>query len=191
MRLSPPHARSRRCQHARALAVERVLFGGWGRTHTRWAGRPSSPVIGAAAFTPHRLNVGVSRRKPPRVMHDCPTCRSAVSMLDASSPRRVASCAALRQRRTSRPRSARGLRFQIHHARGRASALGPRLDEPGSSEPCVTRLGGCTFLPSRKRQPAKGVCRVTDSLLGAGTLRASFGGFDLEHPPRPRATHSL
>jgi len=67
MRLSPPHARSSRCQHARARAVERVLFGGWGRTHTRWAGRPSSPVMGAAAFTPHRLNVGVSRRKPPRV----------------------------------------------------------------------------------------------------------------------------
>ncbi len=45
--------------------------------------------------------------------------------------REVASCASLRQRRTSRPHG--GLRFQLHRARGRASARDPGLDEPGSS----------------------------------------------------------
>jgi hypothetical protein len=48
-------------------AGELVLFGSWRRTHTLRAGRPPSPVkCSAAACTPHRLNVGVSRRKPPR-----------------------------------------------------------------------------------------------------------------------------
>ena len=83
-------------------AGERVLYGGWGRTHTLRAGRPPSPVMGAAACTPPRLNVGVSHRKPPRapvsVLRDRRALRAG-----RSPSHRVASCAALRQRRTSRP----------------------------------------------------------------------------------------
>jgi hypothetical protein len=76
-RRSPADACSGRCQHLPAPAGDRVLFGGWGRAHTRRVVRPSSPVVAparcrarglqsATACTNHRLDVGGPRRKPTR-----------------------------------------------------------------------------------------------------------------------------
>ena len=152
MRLSPPHARSRRCQHARARAVERVLFGGWGRTHTRWAGRPSSPVIGAAAFTPHRLNVGVSRRKPPWVANSGhragPRFEAERLVVAQGGFLRCASSAAGFGRCAScTPTSCVRV--------GANPALGPRLHEVGSRSAAATRLGAGA--PSRQPRRLPGL----------------------------------
>jgi len=149
MRLSPPHARSRRCQHARARAVERVLFGGWGRTHTRWAGRPSSPVMGAAACPTHRLSSAFRAGSHPVRRAACLVPMRASSWTLAGSQGGFLRCAWSAAELTPAaavcvPGSGR--------ATGVAPALGPRLDLTGPLGPAVTALGrGAPSGQSRRR----------------------------------------
>lgn len=129
---------------ARGLrAVERVLFGGWGRTHTLRAGRPPPTVMGAAACTNRRLNVGGSRRKPPRAPGSVHRADARFE-LDARRHTGWLPALALRQRRTSRLR----LRSRNLRAPGGAPALGPRFD--GSGSPGATGLSVGGQAPSRQ-----------------------------------------
>lgn len=114
---------------------------------------------GAPLPARHTAFVGASRRKPPRLSGACATCRCAGSALDASPPSRVASCAARRQRRTSRPAVCGP---GSGRAAGAASALGPRLDltgSPGSLQRphwggarLRVRPGACRDCPPSSRQ---------------------------------------
>ena len=146
MRLSPRHARSRRCQlKPRLRAVERVLFGGWGRTHTRSAGRPSSPVSiqrRCLHATPSERR-RVAQEATPRGEQRAP-CRSS---LRGWTPRRHPGWLPALRFVSGEPHAlaARGLRFQLHRARGRAPAPEQGLDKPGSSGAAATRWGGCAF----------------------------------------------
>jgi hypothetical protein len=138
MRLSPLHARSRRCQHARARAVERVLFGGWGRTHTRWAGRPSSPVIGAAACTPHRLSSACRAGSHPamRAAFSVAVARFEAGHLAATRGgflRFAPSAAGFVRCALCTPTSCVRV--------GANPALGPRLHEVGPRKRCVAVRG--------------------------------------------------
>ena len=149
MRLSPPHARSRRCQHARARAVERVLFGGWGRTHTRWAGRPSSPVMGAAACPTHRLSSAFRAGSHPVRRAACLVPMRASSWTLAVSQggflRCAWSAAGFGRSASCTPTSCVRV--------GANPALGPRLHEVGPRSAAATRLGAGAPSRQARRQP--------------------------------------
>ena len=62
-RLQPTDARGRRRVHPQAGAVERVLLGGWGRTHTLAAGR-SSPSVTPRSLARSGLNAAPLPARP-------------------------------------------------------------------------------------------------------------------------------
>ena len=138
-RLQTPDAPGRRRARPQSGAGDRVLFGGWGRTHTRWAGRPSSPVR-----RPRSLSRPWAHER--RYLHAPPpssACRTG------SPPAWRAACPVTGSRfeldARLQPGGLPALRFvsgglrslalpapQPRSSRGREPALGPRLNKVGS-----------------------------------------------------------
>lgn len=185
-RRSPRHARSRRCKPARALAGDRVLFGGWDRTHTRRAVRPSSPVIApvrcrarglmsAAACTNHRLDVGGPRRKPTRAPGS--VCRDRHPLRAGRSPsHRLASCACASSAANLTPTlrvvcgSSFTVRVGAHRPLDGASAnlAPPALRRPAGADAPPGQPRRRPVLPAVLRQrlstPARAVASATPAL---------------------------
>jgi hypothetical protein len=140
MRLQPQHARSRRCQRAGTAG---------GRTGALRRLGPHAPSTGWTPFVTRHWRRCLhepppERRRLAQEATPCAgqraSCRCALRA-GRSPSHRVASCAALRQRRTSRLR----LRSRNHRAPGGAPALGPRFDGSGSHGAASARWGGRSF----------------------------------------------
>ena len=167
MRLQPPHARSRRCQRAGTAG---------GRTGALRRLGPHAPSTGWTPFVTRQGRRCLhepppERRRPAQEATPCAgqraSCRCALRA-GRSPSHRVASCAALRQRRNSRPLARSAFPVQVARLGSRR-----RLD----------RASTCPA-PSALRWPRWGVAHLRVS-PGAGRCCPLSCGSGSNPSPRP------